>query len=158
MLSSLVSMLLVIVVIAAVLVIFTVIALVGVRVLLVPPHLPVLVSIVVRAGPGARGSASGDGVAGDRDGGLREGVTVERSPGKGYRRPCEDRPDELRIRHRDGFGDPPEHAVARRRRARPRAPRESGARQSASLQRPDLEHPEPVCRPVERQDAAGRGR
>src|SRR5437868_14292385 len=141
-------MLLVVVVIAIVIVIAGVIALVAVRVPLVPPHLPVLVAVVV-ADAGRSSSdrrASGNGVAGDRHGGLREGVTVERSTSEGDGRTGEDGPDELRIRHRHGFGDPPEHAIARRWRARPRDHREAGTRQGAGPQRPDLEYPEPVCR------------
>src|SRR6266852_3865954 len=101
--------------------------------------------------------ASGDGGARDGHGGFREGVAAEGSTGQADGRTRENRSHKCRIRHRRGSGDPPEHVVAGRRGTAWRDHREAGARQGAGPKGPDLEDPDPVRGPVERQQGGGGG-
>src|SRR6266481_9776 len=128
----------IVVVIAFVVVVCVFLVLVRVFLVLVLALAPALILVPVLASPSSVADrASGDGGARDGHGGFREGVAAEGSTGQADGRTRENRSHELRIRHRRGLGDPPEHVVAGRRGTAWRDHREPGARQGAGPEVPD---------------------
>src|SRR6267143_4187968 len=118
-----------------------------------------LVSVLARRGRRsvADRARSDGGGARERHRGLRERIAVEGSAGQADGRTRENRSHELRIRHRRGLGNPPVDVVAGRGGAG-RGHREPGARQGAGPEGPDLEDPEPVRGPSERQHGVRKRR
>src|SRR5712692_7133841 len=148
-----VTVVIVVVVVAVIVSVFLVLVLALALALIL---VPVLV-LVLASRRSAAARASSDGGARDGHGGFREGLAAEGSTGQADGRTRENRSHKCRIRHRRGFGDPPEHVVAGRRGTAWRDHREAGARQGAGPKGPDLEDPDPVRGPVERQQGGGGG-
>src|SRR4029077_10555056 len=110
-----------------------------------------LVAVLLLLAVPFAGSAADKAGPGDRHCGLREDVTGKRSTGERDGGTRENRPDEVRVRHRRRLCDPPIHVAGHS--ASGHDDRETGARESTGANSPDLEDPGSGRGTVERQRA-----